>query len=64
MSVITYSNAGEATAELVWVGSGTSDADYAGKDVKDKIVLATGYGGAAPAGGAEIWRQSRGLLPQ
>lgn len=46
MSVITYSNAGEATAELVWVGSGTSDADYAGKDVKDKIVLATGYGGA------------------
>ncbi|MCH8285887.1 DUF4910 domain-containing protein, partial [candidate division KSB1 bacterium] len=25
--------------------SGTSDSDYAGKDVKDKIALATGYGG-------------------
>lgn len=46
MSVITYSNPGEATAELVWVGSGTRDADYAGKDVRGKFVLATGYGGA------------------
>jgi len=45
MSLITYSNPGEATAELVWVGSGTNDSDYAGKDVKDKIVLSTGYGG-------------------
>ncbi|MCH7783633.1 DUF4910 domain-containing protein [candidate division KSB1 bacterium] len=45
MSVITYSNAGDETAELVWVGAGTSDSDYAGKDVKDKFVLATGYGG-------------------
>jgi aminopeptidase YwaD len=46
MSVITYSNAGDATAELVWVGGGTRDEDYAGKDVAGKIVLATGYGGA------------------
>ncbi len=46
MSVITYSNAGDETAELVWVGAGTSDTDYAGKDVADKFVLATGYGGA------------------
>ncbi|MFQ5603691.1 MAG: DUF4910 domain-containing protein [bacterium] len=46
MSVMTYSNAGEVTAELVWVGSGANDSDYAGKKVKDKIVLATGYGGA------------------
>lgn len=45
MSLITYSNPGSARAELVWVGSGTSDADYAGKDVTGKIVLATGYGG-------------------
>jgi len=45
MSVITYSNAGDATAELVWVGEGTSDDDYKGKDVKGKFVLATGYGG-------------------
>lgn len=45
MSVITYSNAGDATGELVWVGSGESDNDYAGKNVKGKFVLATGYGG-------------------
>ena len=46
MSVITYSNPGDVTAELVWVGEGTRDEDYLGKDVKGKIVLATGYGGS------------------
>lgn len=46
MSVITYSNPGDVTAELVDVGAGTSDADYSGKDVRGKFVLATGYGGA------------------
>ena len=46
MSVITYSNPGDVTAELAWVGDGTSDNDYKGKDVAGKIVLATGYGGA------------------
>ncbi len=46
MSVMTYSNPGDATAELAWVGGGTRDEDYAGKNVKGKIVLATGYGGA------------------
>jgi hypothetical protein len=46
MSVITYSNPGDVTAELVWVGSGTSDSDYEGKDVGGKFVLATGYGGS------------------
>jgi hypothetical protein len=45
MSVITYSNTGDVTAELVWVGSGMSDKDYEGKDVRGKFVLATGYGG-------------------
>lgn len=46
MSVMTYSNAGDVTAELVWVGTGTREADYAGKDVRGKFVLCTGYGGA------------------
>lgn len=46
MSVITYSNPGDATAELVWVGAGTSDEHYRGKDVAGKFVLATGYGGS------------------
>ncbi len=45
MSVITYSNAGDVTADLVWVQGGTSEADYEGKDVAGKFVLATGYGG-------------------
>jgi aminopeptidase YwaD len=45
MSVMTYSNAGDVTAPLVWVGEGTKEEDYKGKDVRGKIVLATGYGG-------------------
>ncbi|MCZ6774918.1 MAG: DUF4910 domain-containing protein [Ignavibacteria bacterium] len=45
MSVMTYSNAGDVTAELVWVGRGTKDEDYQGKNVQGKFVLATGYGG-------------------
>jgi len=45
MSVITYSNPGHVQAEVVDVGSGTSDSDYDGKDVRGKFVLATGYGG-------------------
>lgn len=46
MSLVTYSNPGDVTAELVWVGSGTRDEDYEGKDVRGKLVLAAGYGGA------------------
>ena len=46
MSVVTYSDTGEVKAELVWIGPGTSDKDYEGKNVEGKIVLATGYGGA------------------
>ncbi len=46
MSLITYSNPGDVEAELVWVGSGTRESDYAGKDVRGKAVLATGYGGS------------------
>jgi hypothetical protein len=45
MSVMTYSNPGRVRAELVDVGSGTSDEDYFGKDIKGKLALATGYGG-------------------
>jgi aminopeptidase YwaD len=46
MSVITYSSVGDVTSPLVWVGRGDRAEDYAGKDVKGKFVLATGYGGA------------------
>jgi aminopeptidase YwaD len=45
MSLMTYSNPGHARGELVWVGPGTQDSDYEGKEVAGKIVLCTGYGG-------------------
>jgi Peptidase family M28 len=41
-SVADYSRPAEATGELVDVGPGDSAADYAGKDVRGKIVLAYG----------------------
>ncbi|MCJ7561838.1 MAG: DUF4910 domain-containing protein, partial [Thermoplasmata archaeon] len=44
-SLHTYSNRtpeGGVTARLIDVGAGTSNKDYKGKQVKDKIVLATG----------------------
>ncbi len=47
-SLHTFSNATPKegiTAELVDVGSGTKSADYEGKDVKGKIILATGRAG-------------------
>ena len=37
-----YSHSADAAAALVDVGAGTSEADYAGKDVHGKIVLADG----------------------
>ena len=46
VALADYSQDADATAELVDVGAGTSDADYAGKDVSGKIVLA---GGALPS---------------
>ena len=39
MSVAQDSESGEATAELVDVGAGSSENDYAGKDVKGKLIL-------------------------
>lgn len=45
MTLMTYSNPGRARGELVWVGPGTRDSDYNGRDVRGKIVLCTGYGG-------------------
>ncbi len=41
------SESADVTAELVDVGAGTSDTDYAGKDVKGKIVLVSASPGAA-----------------
>ncbi|HWW59940.1 MAG TPA: DUF4910 domain-containing protein [Thermoanaerobaculia bacterium] len=44
------SESADVTAELIDVGAGTNDADYAGKDVKGKLVLAS----AQPGPVAEI----------
>src|SRR6202021_1643317 len=37
-----YSHSADVEAPLIDVGSGTSESDYAGKDVRGKIVLADG----------------------
>ncbi len=51
------SESAEVTAELVDVGEGTKEADYARKNVKGKIVLVGAQpGGVAGFGGGEIWR--------
>ncbi|MDD8026083.1 MAG: M28 family peptidase [Acidobacteriota bacterium] len=39
----------EITAELVYVGPGSKESYYEGKDVKGKIVLVSGYAGGAQA---------------
>ena len=41
-AIALYSRSGEATAQLVDVGDGLSEADYEGRDVDGKIVLACG----------------------
>ncbi len=45
MCVATYSKGGDWSGELVDVGPGLHDADYAGKDLKGKVALASGYAG-------------------
>jgi len=43
------SESADVTADLIDVGAGTSDSDYAGKDVRGKIVLASAQPGAVQA---------------
>jgi hypothetical protein len=45
-SLAITSRSCDVTADLVFVGSGTSPADYEGIDVRDKVALAEGYIGA------------------
>lgn len=47
VAIANYSRSGTWEGELVDVGAGTSDADYAGKDVRGKIVLVSGSASAA-----------------
>ncbi len=41
--VAQYSREADVEAEIVSVGAGTNEADYAGRDVRGKIVLASGF---------------------
>jgi aminopeptidase YwaD len=43
MCVSTYSKGGDWSGDLVDVGSGTTDANYQGIDVRGKVALASGY---------------------
>src|SRR5215470_15732647 len=42
VALADYSQDADVTADVIDVGAGAADADYAGKDVRDKIVLASG----------------------
>ncbi len=46
LSLAQDSESGAATADLVDVGTGTSEADYAGKEVRGRLVLASSQPGA------------------
>jgi hypothetical protein len=58
VSIADNSRTTHVTGELVDVGAGVSEADYAGKDVKGKIVLASGT--ATTAHAEAVWK--RGAL--
>jgi hypothetical protein len=53
VSIADNSRTTHVTAELVDVGAGTADKDYEGKDVKGKVVLASG--GAAAVHRLAVW---------
>jgi len=56
-----FSSSGDVKAELVDVGAGVTAADYRGKDVRGKIVLASGEPGAVHA--EAVWnRGAAGLV--
>jgi hypothetical protein len=51
MSLAEDSESGEVMAELVDVGAGAAESDYAGKNVKGKLILVSGQpSGAVPIG--------------
>ena len=58
VAIADYSRSGTWEGELVDVGAGTAAADYEGKDVKGKIVLASGSAGSVMS--EAVWK--RGAL--
>jgi len=61
-SLMAYSHGGKAEVEVVYVGSGTSDADYENIDVQGKIVFATGGDGDGVHRRAVIERGAAGIV--
>jgi hypothetical protein len=53
MSLAEDSESGDVTADLVDVGAGTSESDYAGKDVRGKLILASSQADGVAAVGVE-----------
>jgi len=62
VSLMPYSQGGEMESEVIYVGAGKSDADYENKDVKGKLVFATGGGGSAVHRQAVLNRGARGVI--
>ena len=62
VSLMPYSQGGEAEADVVFVGQGKSDADYENKDVKGKIVFAVGGGGSRVHREAVLNRGAAGVI--
>jgi len=58
VSIADHSRTTHVTAELIDVGSGTSEKDYAGREVKGRVVLASG--GLAAVVREAVWK--RGAL--
>lgn len=62
VSLMPYSQGGEAESEVVHVGKGKSEEDYKDKDVKGKLVFATGGGGSQVHRQAVINRGALGVI--
>ena len=62
VSLMPYSQGGEAESEVVYVGEGKSDGDYEGKDVEGRLVFALGGDGGKVHREAVIKRGAAGVV--
>lgn len=62
VSLMPYSQGGEAESEVVCVGEGKSDEDYEGKDVEGRLVFALGGDGGRVHREAVIKRGAAGVV--
>lgn len=62
LSLMPYSQGGEAEGEVVYIGKGKSDDDYKDKEVKGKLAFATGGNGTEVHRQAVIKRGALGVI--